>query len=561
MSSTRLQQQFIRLWQYYDGRTIETTLEELAQILHCSRRHMRTLISQMQSQGWLMWQAQSGRSKHSTLHFVSSAQLQQQHIAETLLEQDSLEQLGQLLGDKEAMRQALLSQLGRRFRQGKHILRVLYYRSLFSLLPGTMLRRSETHMARQIFSGLTAINEENGEVKADIAHHWQELTAQHWRFYLRPGVLFHHGRELNMQDVISTLQRLQSHPLFSHIQQISSPTHHVIDIHLHSPDHWLPWLLGSVHAMILPAEWQSLKDFASHPIGTGPYYVVHNKPSQLKIRAFEQYFGYRALIDEVNIWVLPELSDELIHSGVQLQTDDSDQRELENRLEEGCYFLLFDQRSPVGSHPPLRQWLSGLLNPIALLNASPNDYQRYWSPAYGLLPRWHHQRPQPQGSIPHPLTQLTITVYRDHSEHQAICQILRTLLAQQNIQLTIQEISYEQWYRGEATSDLWLGSANFTLPIEFSLFATFLELPLLKHCMTEDFVALASHWRQGQWSSRQWAQHLVQSNQLHPLFHHWLVLQGQRSMQGVKMNTLGWFDFKSAWFAPPDNACPFHQDN
>ncbi|MGS0066618.1 hypothetical protein ACUOJY_31190, partial [Escherichia coli] len=26
----------------------------------------------------------------------------------------------------------------------------------------------------------------------------------------------------------------------------------------------------------------------------------------------------------------------------------------------------------------------------------------------------------------------------------------------------------------------------------------------------------------------------------------------QRSMRGLRMNTLGWFDFKSAWFAPPD---------
>src|SRR5471030_1359151 len=63
----------------------------------------------------------------------------------------------------------LLSQLGRSFRQGKHLLRVLYYRPLFNLLPGTMLRRSETHIARQIFSGLTLINEEKGEVEGDLA--------------------------------------------------------------------------------------------------------------------------------------------------------------------------------------------------------------------------------------------------------------------------------------------------------------------------------------------------------------------------------------------------------
>ena len=44
MSSGRLQQQFIRLWQCCDGKSQETTLNELAEMLSCSRRHMRTLL-------------------------------------------------------------------------------------------------------------------------------------------------------------------------------------------------------------------------------------------------------------------------------------------------------------------------------------------------------------------------------------------------------------------------------------------------------------------------------------------------------------------------------------
>ena len=35
-----------------------------------------------------------------------------------------------------------------------------------------------------------------------------------------------------------------------------------------------------------------------------------------------------------------------------------------------------------------------------------------------------------------------------------------------------------------------------------------------------------------------------------------LQLHGQRSMRGVRMNTLGWSDFKSAWFAPPRHKRP-----
>ncbi len=223
MSSSRLKQQFIRLWQSCQGQSQETTLGELADALHCSRRHMRNLLNRMQEAGWLTWQAEAGRSKRSVLTFCYTGLTLQQQRAEDLLEQDRIDQLVQLVGDKDQVRQMISAHLGRSFRQGKHILRVLYYRPLLNLLPGSPLRRSETHIARQIFSGLTRINEEKGEIEADIAHHWQQHSDRHWRFYLRPAIRFHHGRELDMDDVIASLERLRQHPLFSHLQRLDSP--------------------------------------------------------------------------------------------------------------------------------------------------------------------------------------------------------------------------------------------------------------------------------------------------------------------------------------------------
>ncbi len=111
-----------------------------------------------------------------------------------------------------------------------------------------------------------------------------------------------------------------------------------------------------------------MRDFARQPIGTGPYRVIRNQQSQLKIEAFDDYFGYRALIDDVSVWVLPEISDEVVYAGVRLQGEQADEKQEESRLEEGCYFLLFDQRSAKAGEPGIRRWLSFLLNPIALLN-------------------------------------------------------------------------------------------------------------------------------------------------------------------------------------------------
>lgn len=69
MSSGRLQQQFIRLWQCCDGKSQETTLNALAEMLSCSRRHMRTLLNMMEARGWLTWEAEAGRGKRSASLF------------------------------------------------------------------------------------------------------------------------------------------------------------------------------------------------------------------------------------------------------------------------------------------------------------------------------------------------------------------------------------------------------------------------------------------------------------------------------------------------------------
>lgn len=551
MSSSRLQQQFIRLWQCCDGRSQETTLNELAELLSCSRRHMRTLLNTMQERGWLRWEAEAGRGKRSRLTFLYTGLALQHQRAEDLLEQDKIEQLVQLVGDKATVRQMLVSHLGRSFRQGRHILRVLYYRPMKNLLPGSALRRSETHIARQIFSALTRINEENGELEADIAHHWQQLSPQHWRFYLRPGIHFHHGRELEIEDIIRSLERISALPLYSHITKIVSPTAWTLDIHLDQPDNWLPWLMGNTPAMILPREWPTMNNFFSQPIGTGPYAVVRNNQNQLKIHAFDDYFGYRALIDEVNVWVLPEAGEEL-SGGLMLEGPEKDsEKAVESRLEEGCYYLLFDARSPRGANTQVRAWLSQILAPANLLYHADEQYREYWFPAYGLLPRWHHAHAG-KGDKPAGLESITLTYYREHVEHRTIARLIAQLLAKHQVRLEINEVDYDEWHSGEIVSDIWLNSANFTLPLDFSLFSHLYEVPLIQNCIPIDWQQDAASWRAGELNLAAWCQQRLTERAMMPLIHHWLLIQGQRSMRGLRMNTLGWFDFKSAWFAPPD---------
>ncbi|MGE2624866.1 transcriptional regulator SgrR, partial [Escherichia coli] len=77
-------------------------------------------------------------------------------------------------------------------------------------------------------------------------------------------------------------------------------------------------------------------------------------------------------------------------------------------LEEGCYYLLFDARSRRGASREVRRWVSHILSPSNLIYLAEEQYQTYWFPAYGLLPRWHHARPV-HGEKPAGLESITLT--------------------------------------------------------------------------------------------------------------------------------------------------------
>lgn len=91
-------------------------------------------------------------------------------------------------------------------------------------------------------------------------------------------------------------------------------------------------------------------------------------------------------------------------------------------------------------------------------------------PGLWTAPRWHHARTI-KSEKPAGLESLTLTFYQDHSEHRVIAGIMQQILASHQVTLEIKEISYDQWHEGEIESDIWLNSANFTLPLDFSLFA------------------------------------------------------------------------------------------
>ena len=75
--------QYQRLYQQLGNAPVAVTIGELAAMFYCSERHARTLVQQLQDQGWLSWHSQPGRGKRASLRCLKTpdelrAQLLQQ---------------------------------------------------------------------------------------------------------------------------------------------------------------------------------------------------------------------------------------------------------------------------------------------------------------------------------------------------------------------------------------------------------------------------------------------------------------------------------------------------
>lgn len=584
MTSRRLEQQYLRLLEFFPSQSVSTTLQALADRLHCSKRHMRTLLVQMQDLGWVEWRSVAGRGHRSQLTLRSNAHQLLVAKADKLLDEGSFDEAINLLGDEKQLVTTLLrTKLGYKVHDEHQSLRVPYYRSMPNLYPGTALRRSELHLIRQIFNGLTRINEEKGHVEPDLAHQWRCIDSVHWRFYLRPGVQFHDGREMNSLDVVASLTRCAQQPLFSHIKKVQASGSLSLTIELSQSDDALPLLLSHPAAMILPADHSSRADFASRPVGTGPYQVSDNNDWHLLLKAFDHYFGFRALLDEVEVLMWPDLATLSqaekspssanampAHSAAWLSSSISDvdyvaghavnftgkpsDLSSEMFLERGGYFLLCDSRSARWQTIEQRRWLREKLNPNLLVQQLIEPIRQFWVPTGSLLPSWFHCMDAGVSQAPRLPARLRLAYHAEHPEYQMLATDMKRILAAEGVELEVFELDYARWAAGDAEVDLWLGTVNFAVPEQWNVGAWLLNMPLLKESISGGdnalFLTWLRQWREQNLSSRQLVQNVVGEGWLQPLFHHWMRLKGPEKAQGIHLNNLGWFDFKTTWMEP-----------
>lgn len=561
MSSPRLRVQFETLFEYYAGQDTETQLEDVTDILCCTRRNARIVLNKMEEEGWIEWHPAAGRGKLSRLNFKRSRSDVSENLARRYLDEGKIGQaLGVLENDAAKLTQVIQSYLGVQHSEGMPVVRLPYYRPLSMLNPAKSMRRSEQHIARQVFSGLTRFDE-NEDIRPDLAHSWEALSSHHWRFYLRPGVRFHNGELLTTDIVVDSLWRLRTLKLFSHLESVSSPGDWVVDIYLQKADQHLPLWLAETSAKITLPESSRTDDFDLLPVGTGPYRVVLNDDKRLVLQAYDGYFGFRPLLDRVEVWVIDEVHSSLVFPSLTnpIKSGRKTSFTEDVELDPGCTYLLLNRKQGVAAQDEWADYLCNKLSTLNLMRMLPEEsiVEMGLLPAHGLKPGWYH-RPL-TNSIAVPLCGQTIRIayHARHPMFPLLANAIEKLLHDDG--LKVEFVRYEQSVVEPDSINIWIKAMGIANHRDDALAGWLLNDSDIEIMSQHDDFSywheLIDEWREESdqpFPGREIGKSLIEKRQLVPLFHCWLGVSKDQcgALQNAKCNALGWFDFSQVWIKP-----------
>ncbi|CCN72609.1 SgrR family transcriptional regulator [Vibrio nigripulchritudo] len=559
MSSPRLRSQFETLFEHYNGTDSEVQLEDITDILFCTRRNARIVLNKLAEEGWIEWHPAAGRGKLSQLIFLRNKQDVSENLAKRYLEEGKIGQaLNVLERDASRLTQVIQDYLGLQHQQGQQVVRLPYYRALRMLNPHKPTRRSEQHIIRQVFSGLTKLDE-NEQVQGDLAHDWEMISDRHWRFYIRPGVRCHNGNLLTSQDIVESLTCSANCQMFDHISKVEEVSSWVVDIHLSLPDWHLPLLLAETNAKILPSHQLPDDEMDRTPVGTGPYRVLFNDDKRLVLEAFDGYFGFRPLIDKVEVWVIDEAYSTLVYPSLQHPTKPQQREHEDVELDPGCTYLLLNQKHGLAKDQEWANYFCTRLNCFDVFELMPKDkiVEQGLLHAHGLKPGWFHNRPT--GSQTKPPAQVTIKVayHCFHPGFKMYAAAIEQLLKQDG--LNVEYIRYDVEPENMSEIDIWIKPMGISTNRDDGLLGWFLSYGDIHNmCREEQFTkwrTIINEWRaqpEMAFPAKRLGKELVESQILIPMFHGWLGLSKDQcgSLQNAKTNALGWFDFSKVWVKP-----------
>lgn len=555
--------QFQRLWQPSAGEPQQVTVAELAQRCFCSERHIRTLLRQLASEGWLDWQAQAGRGKRGSLTFLVTPE----HVRAGMMEQvlnrgqhkNALE-LAQLAPDQ--LRHLLQPFLGGQWQNDTPTLRIPYYRPLDPLTPGFLPGRAEQHLAGQIHAGLTRFDEKGELPEGDLAHHWQiSCDGLRWDFYLRSTLHWHNGKPVETPQLQRALQALLADReiarLFASVASIEVVHALCLRITLHRPDYWLAHRLALYCSRL------------AHPdeptVGCGPFRLARFEADLVRLESHEFWHLSHPLLKAVEFWITPQLFDQEMGNScrhpVQIAIGQQEElvhlRPVSNSISLGFCYLALRQEGKLSLAQS--RYLIALIHRSRMLDTLPLD-EGLITPSSEMLPGWRLPEWQSDDT---PLPASLTLVYHLPVELHAMAEQLKRYLAARGCELTVHFHPAKTWHGCQrlGDADLIMGDRLIGESPEFTLEQWLRCDKLWPHVLTGgqfahlqstlDAVQILPDEKQRRDGMRAVYTGLMEEAVITPLFNYRYQVSAPPGVNGIHLNARGWFDFTRAWLPPP----------
>lgn len=176
------------------------------------------------------------------------------------------------------------------------------YNVINTLDPAQMTLIPEAYVVWGLFNCLLKFDQDMNIVP-DLAREYEAVSPTLLRFKLHEGVKFHDGVEMTSADVKFTLERLKDESVasphrskFAPITEIRTPDAYTVEIETAEPfAPMLSYLTNTrTGSQIVPKhllENGTPEDFATNPVGTGPFKLQSYEPgASLRLVAHDGYF-------------------------------------------------------------------------------------------------------------------------------------------------------------------------------------------------------------------------------------------------------------------------------
>ena len=183
---------------------------------------------------------------------------------------------------------------------------------LNTLDPAKVKTGEEMNVVYLVYSGLTEMDR-NMKVQPDLAESWEVSDdLKTWTFHLRKGAKFHHGREVDSDDVVTTVERVMDKATGSVaranmmiVEKVEAVDKHTVRFQLKIPYAIFPEMMGERQMKIVPRD--KLDTIARAPIGTGPFVLKAWHPSdRVEVVRNPDYFLGAPVLDGVTIKIIKE---------------------------------------------------------------------------------------------------------------------------------------------------------------------------------------------------------------------------------------------------------------